>query len=179
MHALVERARAFRQSPHFPRTIKFATVSVISTVVSQTILFLTFDLDHLASAMVCNVIATGAATVPAYWLNRTWTWGKRGKSSFWRELAPFWAIAFVGLVLSTIAVGVAAHNADHISNSRAIKDLVVHGANFVTYGLIWIARYTIFNKFMFGSETAGDGVIDTVAVDTNVVTAAPALDSSS
>ena len=103
--------------------------------------------------MVCNVIATAVATVPAYWLNRTWTWGKRGKSHIWREVAPFWIIAFIGLVLSTLAVGVAAHNANRVSSSQEVKDLFVHGANFVTYGLIWVGRYAIFNKFMFGPHT--------------------------
>ena len=69
-----------------------------------------------------------------------------------REVAPFWIIAFIGLVLSTLAVGVAAHNANRVSNSQEVKDLFVHGANFVTYGLIWIGRYSIFNKFMFGHQ---------------------------
>ncbi len=183
MPALISRARALRQSPHFKRTLKFATVSVISTVISQTILFFTFDLFTLASAMICNVIATVIATFPAYWLNRTWTWGKRGKSSLWREILPFWAMAFIGLVLSTIAVGVAAHNADLISNKKVVKDLVVHFANFTTYGLIWIARYAIFNKFMFGPGTGGaenpkTDVVDTVAVEHRVAIAEPAFDPS-
>jgi putative flippase GtrA len=169
MHALISRARAFHESPHFKRTLKFATVSVISTVVAQSVLFLTFDLFTLASAMVCNVVATTVATFPAYWLNRTWTWGKRGKSNIWREVVPFWVMAFIGLVLSTVAVGVAAHNVDLISHKKVVKDLVVHFANFTTYGLIWVARYSIFNKYMFGPGTEGHtaktNVVDTVAVE--------------
>ncbi len=140
--------------PSLQANLKFGTVSVISTVIAQSVLLLTFDVGHIASAMVCNVIATAVATVPAYWLNRTWTWGKRGKSHLWREVAPFWIIAFIGLVLSTLAVGVAAHNADRVSSSQEVKDLFVHGANFVTYGLIWLARYSIFNKFMFGPQAS-------------------------
>jgi putative flippase GtrA len=109
----------------------------------------------LGPATVCNVIATAIATVPAYWLNRTWTWGKRGKSHPWKELAPFWIIAFIGLVLSTIAVGVAAHNADHISQSHVMRKVIVQLANLVTYGFIWIGRYFVFNRFMFGADKAG------------------------
>lgn len=154
MSSLIGRVAACRRSPHFKRILKFGAVSVISTVIAQSVLLLTFDVGHIASAMVCNVIATAVATVPAYWLNRTWTWGKRGKSHLWREVAPFWIIAFIGLVLSTLAVGVAAHNANRVSSSAEVKDLFVHGANFVTYGLIWLARYSIFKKFMFGAEAS-------------------------
>ncbi len=172
MSALTSRARAYRQSPHFVRILKFGTVSVISTVVAQSILFALYD-EHLfgsLSAMVSNVIATGVATVPAYWLNRTWTWGKRGKSSLWREVMPFWVMAFIGLVLSTLAVGVAAHNVDLISHKKLVKDLVVHFANFTTYGAIWVARYAIFNKYMFGPGTQGPNAdaVDTAAVEVPV-----------
>ncbi len=153
MPGLTSRVSDLRNRPHTKRLMKFAAVSVISTVVTQTVLFLTYDVITLSSAMVCNVIATSVATVPAYWLNRTWTWGKRGKSSALREIAPFWIISFVGLVLSTVAVGIAAHNADQISHLHVVRTLFVQFANLFTYGLIWVGRYTVFNKFLFGEGT--------------------------
>ncbi|MDA8038869.1 MAG: GtrA family protein [Actinomycetota bacterium] len=153
MASLLSRAAAYRRSAHFTRLWKFASVSVISTVITQTVLFLTYHEWSLASAMECNVIATVVATLPAYYLNRTWTWGKTGKSHLWREVAPFWVIAFVGLVLSTVAVGIAAHNAGRISSSPDVRAAVVQFANFVTYGLIWVGRYLIFNKYLFGTST--------------------------
>lgn len=155
MSGLTSRVSTLRQSPHTKRLMKYAAVSVISTVVTQSVLFLTYDVWTVSSAMACNIIATAVATVPAYWLNRTWTWGKRGRSSAWREIAPFWIISFVGLVLSTVAVGIAAHNADQISHLHVVRTLFVQFANLFTYGCIWIGRYTIFNKFLFGPETQG------------------------
>ncbi len=153
MVSLIRRARALLKSEHGRRLIKFGTVSLISTGVTQGILFLTYDVIAIPSAMTCNVIATACATVPAYWLNRTWTWGKRGKSHPWKEIAPFWIIAFVGLVLSTVAVGLAAHNADVISHSHIVRKVFVQFANLFTYGLIWVGRYFIFNRFLFGDAT--------------------------
>ncbi len=153
MAALTERLRAARESAHWKRLWKYAAVSVVSTVVTQSVLFVTYHVIDLATAMECNVIATAVATVPAYWLNRTWTWGKRGKSHPWKEIAPFWIISFVGLVLSTVAVGLAAHNADRISSSKTVEVLLVQFANLFTYGLIWIGRYLVFNRFLFGEAT--------------------------
>ncbi|MGH9293799.1 MAG: GtrA family protein [Acidimicrobiales bacterium] len=178
MPSLIRRARAFRRSEHFKRLLKYASVSVIATVITQSVLFLTYHVFSLASAMECNVLATAVSAVPAYYLNRTWTWRKGGKSHIWREVAPFWLVAFTGLVLSTIAVGIAAHNADHLSHSRDVRALVVQLANLATYACIWVGRYFVFNKYLFGTRTHGrygsyslDGAVSetgTVAVASDV-----------
>jgi putative flippase GtrA len=120
----------------------------------------------LDTAMGANVVATCISTVPAYYLNRRWTWGKRGKSHLWKEVMPFWIIALVGLILSTLIVGIAAKNADRVSSSHDVKILIVHLANLFSYALIWVARYSILNRFLFGPSTQGpaDGVVvDTAA----------------
>lgn len=169
MPSLIGRYHAARQSPHFAQILKFGTVSVISTIVSQAMLFLFYP-HILDTAMGANVVATSIATVPAYTLNRRWTWGKRGKSHLWKEVVPFWVLAFVGLVLSTVIVGVAAKNAHVISNSHTVKVTVVHLANLFAYALIWVARYSILNKWLFGPTTQKPStvVVDTVAVEQTV-----------
>ncbi|MGO8875311.1 MAG: GtrA family protein [Acidimicrobiales bacterium] len=167
MSSLTGRYRAFRASPHFTRIWKFAAVSLIATAVSQTMLFIFYP-HVLDTAMGANVVATCISTVPAYYLNRRWTWGKRGKSHLWKEVMPFWIIALVGLVLSTVIVGIAAKNADRISSSHEVKIIVVHLANLFSYALIWVARYSILNRFLFGPATqtpSSDAIVDTVAVE--------------
>lgn len=166
MRSLIERAHALFRSAHGRRLIKFASVSVISTVCTQLVLFLTYDVISLGSAIECNVIATAVSTVPAYWLNRTWTWGKRGKSDLWREVVPFWVISFIGLVLSTVAVGLAAHNADAVSSSGFVRHVFVHMANIFAYALIWVGRYLIFNKYLFAHPAAEPvGEVEAIALE--------------
>ena len=55
------------------------------------------------TARAANVVACAVATVPSYYLNRCWAWGRRGRSHLWKEVVPFWVIAFAGLALSTWA----------------------------------------------------------------------------
>jgi putative flippase GtrA len=117
------------------------------------VLFSTYHIWKVGSAMECNVIATAVASVPAYYLNRTWTWGKKGRSKVWREVVPFWTISFTAMVLSTAAVGVAAHNADRIASGSLARALIVNSANLLTYACIWTARYFIFNRYLFGART--------------------------
>ncbi|HEV2361638.1 MAG TPA: GtrA family protein [Acidimicrobiales bacterium] len=154
MPSLVERARSFAKQPKVVRLWKYAGVSVISTVLTNVLLFLFYHTFSIASAMVCNVLATSITTVPAYYLNRTWTWGKSGKSHVWREVVPFWTIAAISLVLSTLAVGVAAHNADHLTHSKLYTALLVDFANLATYGFIWIFKFVLYNKYLFVHDSS-------------------------
>ncbi|MGO9964270.1 MAG: GtrA family protein [Acidimicrobiales bacterium] len=153
MASLVSRVVAFRDTEHFRRLWKYASVSIVSTIVSQVVLFSTYQIWMVGSAMECNVIATAVASLPAYYLNRTWTWGKTGRSKMWREVVPFWTISFTAMVISTAAVGVAAHNADRIASGSLARALIVNGANLLTYACIWTARYFIFNRYLFGTRT--------------------------
>jgi len=146
---------------------KFGTVSLITTTIAQGLLFILYP-RLVPSAMGSNIIVTAIATVPAYWLNRRWTWGKRGKSHLWKEVMPFWVMAFVGLVLSTAIVGLAAKNADRISSARDVKVAIVHFANLFAYALIWVGRYSLLNKYFFGPGTHGVAVgtvVDTTATE--------------
>jgi putative flippase GtrA len=174
MASLVSQIRAFRNTEHFRRLWKYASVSIISTIVSQTVLFMTYHVWTVASAMECNVIATAVASLPAYYLNRTWTWGKTGRSNMWREIVPFWTISFTAMVLSTVAVGVAAHNADRISHGSLARALIVNGANLLTYACIWSARYFLFNRFLFGARTQVQTHEHPDEVAAEIVTAAAA-----
>src|SRR2546423_15674650 len=96
--------RAWAATPTGKKAVRYTLVSVISVAVSQAVLFLTFGLLQLGSAVTCNIIATAVATVPSYYLNPPRAWGKRGPPPLWKEIVPFWALAFPGLALSMPAV---------------------------------------------------------------------------
>jgi putative flippase GtrA len=148
VNSLVARARDLSRTPKVRKLVRYGSVSVISTILTNVLLFSFYD-ANFASAMECNALATGIVTIPAYWLNRTWTWKKKGKSDFWREVAPFWVIAFIALAISTVVVGIVAHNADHITHSKLDRSLLLNAANIVTYGTIWVIRFTLYNRFLF------------------------------
>jgi putative flippase GtrA len=161
--SLVDRARRFARTDQFAKLWRYGSVSVISTVLTNSLLFLFYDVISLGTAMECNVLATTITTLPSYYLNRTWTWRKSGKSHVWREVVPFWVIAFVSLILSTIAVGVAAHNADRVSDAKIVRSLLVVGANIVTYGSIWVFKFILYNRYLFKHQHVEPSVDDLAA----------------
>jgi putative flippase GtrA len=124
-------------------------VSVLCVVVSQSVLLVTFGVLRLGSAVTCNIIATAVAAIPSYYLNRRWAWGKRGRSHLFREVIPFWVLAFVGLALSLWMVSLAQHEATRFAASHLQTVVLVNVAALFAFGIVWIGKFVIFNGWMF------------------------------
>lgn len=144
--SLVERAVQVVRHPSSLKLVKYASVSIISTICSQVVLLLTFGVFRVMSEVPANILANVIATVPSYWLNRRWVWGKGGKSHLWREVVPFWVLSFVGLGFSSLAVwGAGAFARDH-HLSHAATSVLVNVANLVSFGILWIAKFVIYER---------------------------------
>lgn len=151
--SLQGRATALLRSPGFTKVWRYGAVSVVSTVVTLVALYVFYRVIRVGSAGEANVFATAIATVPSYYLNRTWAWGKTGKSHLWREMVPFWVIAAVGLVLSTLAVELASREAHHLSHAHQVQTALVEVANLFTYAVMWVGKFLVFNRVLFKKET--------------------------
>jgi putative flippase GtrA len=143
---LYHRLRQMVAHPSSVKVIKYASVSVISTVVSQITLILVFGVFHVMSEVPANIVANVLATVPSYALNRRWVWGKSGKSHFWKEVAPFWILSFVGLAFSSLAVYLAGEFARSHGLHHGATALLVNLANLVSFAILWVVKFVIYNK---------------------------------
>jgi putative flippase GtrA len=143
---LVERVRQIIAHPSSLKLIKYAGVSVISTIVSQITLLLTFGVFHVMSEVPANLLANVLATIPSYTLNRRWVWGKSDRSHFWREVAPFWVLSFVGLAFSSLAVYLAGSFARDHNLTHAATSLLVNAANLFSFAILWVVKFLIYNK---------------------------------
>ena len=134
------------RSPTGQKFVKYTLVSVISVAVNVMLLVLAYGVIGW-SAAPANIFAVGISAIPSYYLNRAWAWGKRGRSHLLKEVVPFWALAFLGLVLSTIAV----HLVDsHIRGfHRAVRTVFLAGTQIGAFGVLWIGKFIIVNELMF------------------------------
>jgi putative flippase GtrA len=131
-------------------------VSVVSTFVCLTTLAVATAGLGIA-AWSANVVATAIATVPSYHLNRRWTWGKRGASNVRREVLPFWVLAFAGLALSTLAVGVADAWAAGAHLSAPLRTVTVLVAHLSGFGLLWVAQFVLLDRVLFARSVSTTG----------------------
>ena len=125
------------------KVFRFAAVSAFAVPAGLVLLWL-FLQTRLAPVWA-NVLATSLMTIPNYLLNRYWVWQKRGANSVRREIAPFWAMAFLGLALSSLFVWVASWFSD--------ADLLFLALNFLAFGIVWVFKFFVIERFLFGEHT--------------------------
>jgi putative flippase GtrA len=135
----MEFARAqFQRKP-----VRYSMVSAIAVVAAQSALLLcTVVLDM--RPVPANLVAVGVGSIPSYLLNRIWVWGRRGNHSFTREVLPFWVMAFLGLVFSTLLV--------HFASQWSDAALVTNAANLTAFGSLWVVKYLVLDSVMFGKD---------------------------
>lgn len=150
------KIRAFAASDQGRKWLRYALVSGLSVVISQAVIAVVFGMMH-ASAQFANLWAVILSTIPAYYLTRAWAWQKRGRSQVMREVVPFWAMTFAGLVLSTWSTGFAERRAHAIALTRAETTMVVMGASIASYGALWVVKFVIIERLMFVDRAAAGG----------------------
>jgi putative flippase GtrA len=74
--------------------VRYSLVSLVSVAVSQSVFAVAFGVLQL-DGPVGDVVACGGA-VSSFHLNRSWAWGRGGRSRLLRDVVPFWALAFLG-----------------------------------------------------------------------------------
>lgn len=141
---LVDKLR----SPQGQKLFRYSVASAVAVIVS--LIFLEFFYGVLKLTEVpSSVLATTISAIPNYFMNRKWAWGKEGKSHLWREVVPFWSLALIGLILSTVSVklmGSYAKSHDFSVLTRNISVAIVYVGAF---GLLWVGKFVIFNKVLF------------------------------
>jgi putative flippase GtrA len=137
---VVERASG-QQRRLGRKFVKYSAVSVISVIVTQAVLVACVEMLGWAAAW-SNVTAVCVGSIPAYLLNRAWTWGKTGKNHFLKEVVPFWAMALAGLGLSTWLVVIAE---DYWPGST----VAVSVANLLAFGILWFGKFAVLEEILF------------------------------
>ena len=132
--------------------VRYGAVSVIASATSLAVLG-ALVATRTTTAGWANVIATGVGTVPSFELNRRWVWGRDGQRSLRSEVAPFVALSFAGLALSTVAVSVIARWADGAGLTDATRTLAVQAANLAAFGALWIVQFAVLDRVLFADRS--------------------------
>lgn len=148
MATSISALRARARTPGGQKALRYMAVSAITVAVSQVALFTLYAGMHW-TARSSNVLACIIGGVPSYYLNRRWTWGKTGPSHFLKELVPFWALAFIGLVFSTWTATFAETWAHDLVDSRLAQAMIINAAVIGAFGVLWVVKFVIFNKVLF------------------------------
>jgi putative flippase GtrA len=143
------------------RFLLYAVVSGVATLITQVTLAVLHGVVGWRASL-SNIAAVGLATPVSYYMNRAWVWQKRGRSNLTKEVAPFWAFSFAGLLLSTLLVGLVAlwQNVPVGDRPTAFQQLQINLANAVGFGILWLIQFFVLDKISFKPHVVHDRQID-------------------
>jgi putative flippase GtrA len=141
-----QELRAWSRTPDGKRLIRYAAASVITTVISLAAVSFFYGLRIIDDAIWATLAGNVVGMLPAYNLNRRWTWGKRGRSHVRKEVAPFLALSVMGIAFSQLGAWWAknetkAHHWSHLANTA-----LVDGANLLCFAIFWVLKLIVFNR---------------------------------
>jgi putative flippase GtrA len=142
---LLDRATGGRGT----KAIRYSMVSVVSVGIHQVVLIVGHAFVGM-SGIAANVLAASVASVPAFMLNKRWVWNRLDRTSFHRQVLPFWGFTIAGLLLSTAFVAIA--------DSLTTSTLVVSAASIAGFGVLWVAKFLFLDEIMFRAAGQPDPV---------------------
>ena len=146
---MIERLRSFVTWSHThqgKKMVRYVLGSVITTAVSFSSIAILYGFRVIPGVIWATLAGNLIATLPAYYLNRTWTWGKRGRSHFRREIVPFWSMSFLGISFSMLGAFWARHEVHSHAWNRLADTALVTGTNLACFAVFFLLKLIVFNR---------------------------------
>ena len=118
----------------------------MSTAVSFISISVLYGFKIIPGVMWSTLAGNLIASLPAYHLNRLWTWGKRGRSHFRSEIVPFWSMTFLGITVSQVGAFWAKHEVHSHHWPHLFNTALVSFTNLFSFGIFWVLKLMVFNR---------------------------------
>jgi putative flippase GtrA len=128
---------------------RYAMVSVVAVPVGELGIVIGLGVLSLSPGWAA-VFGNSMGAIPSYYLNRTWVWGKGGRSHLVKEILPFWVISLIGVLFGGWFGSLGGTYAKHHHITGNVKVVLLLSANLLAFAILWVGKYIIFNKVLFG-----------------------------
>ncbi len=146
MTDLARKLLVWSHSHQGKKFIRYTASSLITTAVSFGAVAGFYGLRIIPSVIWSTLAGNVVGMLPAYNLNRRWTWGKRGRSKLRAEIAPFVAMSALGIGFSQLGAWWARDEVNSHAWSHFTNTLLVAGANLFCFGVFWVLKLIVFNR---------------------------------
>jgi putative flippase GtrA len=141
-------ARRLSRPGALRKLLTYAGGSLVATICSEATLVVLYGLLHVAPASA-SVLAWVAGAVPNYWLNRSWTWQRRGRPDLRREVLPYAAVIGVTLLLATLGTKGVDVWLRHAGTSSSTRVVLVAATFLGVYVVMFVLRFLLLDR-LFG-----------------------------
>lgn len=134
-----------RLSERARRLSTYTAGSIVAAACSEVALVTCYGLLGLAPA-ASSTVAWVAGAVPNYWLNRTWTWQRRGRPSFRHEVFPYVVIILATLLLAAVVTAGVDAWLRGLDVSGTVRTMAVAVAFLGVYVIMFVVRYLFLDR---------------------------------
>jgi putative flippase GtrA len=140
------RARVRRLvDDHGVKMSKYLVGSVAASVISALTYLATFG-PSLLGSKGASLAASATGALTNYFINRRWTWSRRGRADFRREVLPYWTTVLTTAAAAAIVTGTVNAILRHEDVARSTRALVNTIAFVGVYGVAFLFKYRRFDQ---------------------------------
>lgn len=144
---------------------RYVAGSVLATVCSEAAFLLLYGALE-ATPAVSSTVGWLAGAIPNYWLNRTWTWRRRGRPSLTGEVLPYVAIVLGTVLLAALATSLVDSALAGAAVSSGLRVTLVGATFLAVYGAVFLLRFFLLDQ-LFRRADARSPQGSVTAVSTN------------
>jgi putative flippase GtrA len=129
---------------------KFAVGSLVATLVSQLTFILCYGVAQLP-AFGAGVIGFVAGSVPAYLINRYWTWrhGLDGNVAAGHRLLPYYVVMISCALASSGLTALADHFIGPLVAGDVARTAVIDVCYLASFGLMFVVKFVALDRIVF------------------------------
>lgn len=156
--ALVEHARTDAGR----KKLRYAGVSVVFVPLGQVFIQLlgrySFDRDYTKASLVSAAILT----LPNFFANKYVVWRDTNRENLRTQVVVFWIAAMLGVTFATTLTWLV--EKEVADESVIIESGAVFLAQLTGFGLVWVGRFLVLDRWLFkathhGSEPSPDDMV--------------------
>lgn len=103
--------------------------------------------------VAASVASAAILTIPNFFANKYLVWRETSKDNLRTQMIVFWVAAMLGV---TLATGLTYLVDAMISSHGTIEKVAVFFAQLAGFGIVWLGRYVILDKWIFKAANHGE-----------------------
>jgi putative flippase GtrA len=142
---------AHARSDEGRKQLRYAGVSVVFVPLGQIMI------QVLAATVYANtpnnftwasITAAAIGTVPNFFANKYLVWKETSSENLRTQVLVFWVAAMLGVGLATLLTYLVEQQV-HNKTSGVVEAVAVFFAQLIGFGIVWIGRYLILDRWLF------------------------------
>ena len=128
------------------KQIRYAAVSIVFVPVGQILIqvFGAFVFDR--NYTLASIVSAALLTLPNFFANRYLVWKQTSRDNLRTQVLVFWVAAMLGV---TLATGLTYLVEQQVHDRGIIEPIAVFCAQLLGFGIVWIGRYIILDRWLF------------------------------